>query len=206
MPNQVAMKTRQSLLHSIHSQIGLISALVSHKIAGLTGDIASQEDRPDAKVIGDGEARFAGMTINLSLGEIGASIEYGLSLVAHAAGPIWIRISRQVGGSASAPLDATCTPGVWKLLSDDGDLSQWKGDLWPAFWPVLMRDMEGIVNDKVAPALRDGDLRVAVRPDPDFWVLGQCRMDTEMPLVLCAFDRPGSGSAVSDRAEESIAA
>jgi hypothetical protein len=222
MSSYTASQAKQPLLRSIRDRISMAERLIAHKIRLLRSEQGERADLPlDAASLQNGEARHASVTVGISLrtkkqngcnpASASAVLEYDLGVVAHSQGPIWVRVERRFKGSSSADIDQSRKrPAPWKLLSESGDLSDWNGDLWASFWPVLMDDLERIVPDTLVEVFADRDLYTSALPGKDFWAAGTCKFNREDPLRLWAFQKApavvSQGIASVQRPLEKVAA
>jgi hypothetical protein len=199
MMSHVAFHAKQPLLRSIRDRVAMAEALLGQKIRAFHQERTAAVEL-DADEVSSGEARYASVVVAMNLrtkkktgcnpASASAVLEYELGMVAHAHGPIWVRVERRFKGRSSADIDQSSKRAApWKLLSECGDLSDWQGDLWTSFWPVLMDDLERIVPDSLTEVFSDQDLYTSVMPGEDFWVSGKCKVSQDTPLSLWAFKK-----------------
>lgn len=197
MMSHVAFHAKQPLLRSIRDRVAMAEALLGQKIRAFHQERTAAVEL-DADEVSSGEARYASVVVAMNLrtkkkvgcnpASASAVLEYELGMVAHAHGPIWVRVERRFKGRSSADIDQSSKRAApWKLLSECGDLSDWQGDLWTSFWPVLMDDLERIVPDSLTEVFSDQDLYTSVMPGQDFWAAGRCKVNRDAPLSLWAF-------------------
>lgn len=198
MANLAPIAARQSLLKSIRSQVDLAERMLAHKRQLLSGE---GQNRISAapKDLQSGEAYLSQLKLTLGLstkkkmgrapGSASAAMTYNLSVVFHTCGPIWVKTERRFSGYSLADINKSTKVTLWKLLSEEGDLSDWRGEIWGSFWPTLMDDMDNIVPGELENHVVDGDMWCRVEPGTDFWTKGRCKLNRSAPLEMWSFEK-----------------